>query len=192
MDLWLEGNFDALVREYRAIQSKLLSYSNNFSSSDLAKKFANLVLEGKINAAMRLLDTKNSSGLLSLSDNVVDELKMNHPPAAPADPSTLMAGEIPFIDPVMFENIDEKIITKAALHIKGAAGVSGMNADGWRRILVSKNFGNTDEELKLALAKFTRILCTRDIKKGSIEAFVSCRLVPLDKNPGVRPIGIEK
>ena len=75
----------------------------------------------------------------------------------------------------MFENIDETIITKAALHTKGAAGPSGMNAGGWRRILVSKNFGNTGEELKTALAKFTRILCTRDINKGSIEAFVSCR-----------------
>eukprot|EP00795_Rhopilema_esculentum_P006619 gene6619-biopygen8122 len=139
---------------------------------------------------MRLLDANNASGLLSLSDKVIDELKMKNPPSAPADPSTLMAGEIPFIDPVMFENIDETIITKAALHTKGAAGPSGMNANGWRRILVSKSFGKTGEELKTALAKFTRILCTRDINKGSIEAFVSCRLVPLDKNPGARPIGI--
>ena len=37
---------------------------------------------------------------------------------------------------------------------------------------------------------FAQHLCTRDINKGSVEAFVSCRLVPLDKNPGVRPIGI--
>ena len=92
MDLWLEGNFDALVRECRTIQSKLPSYSNNFPSGDLSKKFANLVLEGKINAAMRLLDTNYSSGLLSLSDKVIDELKMKHRPSAQADPSTLMAG----------------------------------------------------------------------------------------------------
>ena len=80
MDLWLEGNLDALVRECRKIQSKLPSNSNNFFSGDLAKKFANLVLEVKINAAMRLLDTNYSSGLLSLSDKVIDELKMKHRP----------------------------------------------------------------------------------------------------------------
>ena len=61
--------------------------------------------------------------------------------SAPVNNSVLMKGEIPFIDPVMFENIvlfeniDETTISKAALSTKGAAGPSGVNADGWRRIL---------------------------------------------------------
>eukprot|EP00794_Sanderia_malayensis_P002931 gene2931-3387_t len=67
MDLWSEGNFDALVRKCRTIQSRLPSNNINLSSGDLAKKFANLVLEGKINAAMRLLDANNASGLQNLS-----------------------------------------------------------------------------------------------------------------------------
>ena len=41
---------------------------------------------------------------------------------------------------------------------------------------MAENFGNTGEELKTALAKFTRILCTRDISKGSIEAFFPAAL----------------
>ncbi len=190
MDLWTEGHFDALVRECRTIQSKLPSYRNKLSSDDLAKKFSNLIFEGKINAAMRLLDKNNINGLLNLCDKVLDELRMKHPPSAPADPSILMAGEIPFIDPVVFENIGESITAIAALHTKGAAGPSGMNANGWRRILVSKNIGIVRNELKFTLAKFTRILCTREVSKISIEAYVACRLVPLDKNPGVPPNGV--
>ena len=40
--------------------------------------------------------------------------------------------------------MDEQAV-QAALHTKGAAGPSGLNADGWRRILVSRNYGNDVE-----------------------------------------------
>ena len=49
-----------------------------------------------------------------------------------------MNGEIPFSDPIIFKSIDEATIAAAALRAKGAAEPSGMNADGWRRLLVSK------------------------------------------------------
>ena len=71
-----------------------------------------------------------------------------------------------------------------------------MDADGWRRILISKNYGSTGKDLRTEIAKMTRKLCTSEVTtteqgKASIEAYVSCRLVPLEKQPsGVRPIGI--
>ena len=40
----------------------------------------------------------------------------------------------------MFQNITESTILSAALKTKGSSGPSGIDADGWRRILVSKNF----------------------------------------------------
>ena len=35
-----------------------------------------------------------------------------------------------------------------------------------------------------------RRLCTSSVRPESVSALVACRLIPLNKNPGVRPIGI--
>ena len=61
-----------------------------------------------------------------------------------------------------------------------------------------KEFQAENEELRNQLAICTRKLATEkcdiiikdDHPTSSIEAYLACRLVPLDKRPGVRPIGI--
>ena len=60
---------------------------------------------------------------------------------------------IPFVDPIIFYTINEETILKAALRTKGAAGPSVLDADGWRRILVSKNFGKHGINLRSSIAK---------------------------------------
>lgn len=40
--------------------------------------FSKLMLKGKVNAAMRLLNETNSGGVLSLSDVVLEELARKH------------------------------------------------------------------------------------------------------------------
>ena len=60
---------------------------------------------------------------------------------------------------------------------------------------MSKNFGNAGTDLRSSIAEMARNLCIRETKPvpghhTSIEAYISCRLIPLDKSPGVRPIGI--
>ena len=46
-------------------------------------------------------------------------------------------------------------------------------------------------DLSKSIARFARILCTEELEDPhSIAALMSCRLIPLDKNPGLRPIGI--
>ena len=104
-----------------------------------------------------------------------------------------MTGEIPYFDPLIFSNIDESSITKAALKTRGSAGPSGLDADGWRRILISKNFGKTGNDFRTAVAKMTRTLCTQIINNetNTLEAYIACRLIPLENQPsGIRPIGI--
>ena len=72
-----------------------------------------------------------------------------------------------------------------------------MDADGWRRILISKNYGKTGKDLRKSLATMTQNLCSREVqtfedtKQSSLEAYTANRLIPLEKSPsGVRPIGI--
>jgi hypothetical protein len=67
-----------------------------------------------------------------------------------------MDGPLPFVDPVMFQNITESTIMKSALRTRGSSGQSGLDADGWRRILVSKNFGNVGKDLRCALSGFAQ------------------------------------
>ena len=66
----------------------------------------------------------------------------------------------------------------------------GMDAELYLRILCSKNFGKTSKELREEIALMTSILLTLHFHPSTLEAFVACPLIPLDKDPGIRPIGI--
>ena len=131
-----------------------------------------------------------------INDSSYEAIKSKHPPPADLNEKVMIKSEVPFADPILFENIDDETILKAALRTKGAAGPSGLDADGWRRILVSKNYGKRGNDLRSSIVIMTRKLCCERIdidsntNSTSIEAYIACRLIPLDKNPGVRPIGI--
>ena len=63
-----------------------------------------------------------------------------------------------------------------------------MNADNWRRICTT--FKCHSDELCGALADLGRRLCCEVIDPAAISALAACRLIPRDKNQGVRPIRI--
>ena len=197
LELWENGRFDDLMQEARSIQKQLKNSTKRQNNTEtLSKNFARLMLQGKVHAALRLLDNETAKQVINLTDQTVNELKELHPDSHPAREDLLMTGEVPYFDPIRFHNIDESSIAKAALRTKGAAGPSGMDADGWRRILVSKNYGSVGKDLRTEIAKMTQNLCTREsiiteTGNSNIEAYTSCRLIPLEKQPsGLRPIGI--
>lgn len=80
---------------------------------------------------------------LSLSDEVLEDLKKKHPPPEPIEENSLLEGPVEQILPCYFDTIDEQTVLKAALNTKGSAGPSGMDADLYRRLLCSKNFQAT-------------------------------------------------
>ena len=107
----------------------------------------------------------------------------------------MLQGEIPFVDTALFANIDEATISKAAMKTNDASGPSGLDALGWRHILVSRNYGDAERDLRTSIALMERNLATQmvDVKPNEttcLEAYLSCRLIQLYNNPGVRPIGI--
>ena len=94
------------------------------------------------------------------------------------------------IHPIKFESIDIEKIQKAAVKTQGGSGPSGMDADSWKQILTSKQFGKSSIDLCKAFAEVIKKICSIENQSASLEAFLACRLIPLDKNPGLRPIGI--
>ena len=66
-----------------------------------------------------------------------------------------------------------------------------VHLDDWRRMLGSNIFGQHGSDLRKSLARMTQILCGKEIKDfHSLDALLACQLIPLDKSPGICPIGI--
>ena len=190
---WENGQFDVLMSECRALQKNLKNTSRSPNSDYVAKTFAKHILKGNVNAALRLLDKSESSGVLPLTQKVLDDLKVKHPPACAADPAVLIEGDEPFVDPAQFNNIDESAISRAAKRTRGSAGPSGADANQWRRILISQNYSSDGKDLRVAIANVAKKLCLTEIatQNGQLDAYLSCRLIPLAKDgDGVRPIGV--
>jgi hypothetical protein len=110
---WEAGDFDGLLCETRTFQGKLPTNSKPLNDERSAKTFSKLMFEGKVNAAMKLLD-QHDTGVVTLSQSTINELKRKHPNANDADPSILMDGPLPFVDPVMFQNITKSTIMKSS------------------------------------------------------------------------------
>ena len=71
----------------------------------------------------------------------------------------------------------------------GSAGpLGGLDADDWRRLFSA--FGQTSTNLCKLVAKFAKRLATSIIPPDDLIAYNGCRLVALEKCPGVRPIDI--
>jgi len=113
-----------------------------------------------------------------------------HPSPTKAEEVILLPDTTEYVHPIKFEGIDEECIRKATIKTRGGSGPSGMDADGWRRIILSNCFGESSNEFCKALATATKKLCTSKDISSTLEPLVACRLIPLDKNPGLRPIGI--
>ena len=73
---------------------------------------------------------------------------------------------------------------------RGGSGPSGLDADGWWRTLISQNFGKSNGDLRKAIARCIKKLCIERCNNQEVSALMASRLLPLDKNPGLRPIGL--
>jgi len=80
---------------------------------------------------------------------------------------------------VIFNALNGVTIRRAALHIKGATGLSGVDAFCWRRLCTSIHLASDDLGSLVA-----RCLCV-DVHLGGISAYVTCRLIALNGCPGV-------
>ena len=119
------------------------------------------------------------------------QLKEKHHEAQGARLGSLLFGPVEEIPDTMFSEIDGEMVRKAAFRTKGSGGPSGVDGNGFRRMLACKSFKKSGTDLCNAVAAMARRLCTEHVDPISIEALLSNRLIPLDKGEGaVRPIGM--
>ena len=90
---------------------------------------------------------------------------------------------------IKYESANPDAVHKAALKTRGDSGPSGMDADGWKRILTSKQFAESFADLCTTIANMMKLCIEKDLA-NTLEVLLSCRLIPLDKNPGLRSIGV--
>ena len=205
--LWTEGNIEKLMMEEKCIQKYLITSGKAETEFEkTARGFNRLMLQGKERQAVRLISNANRGGLLNIdslipvgeNENGDTEWKTTrevllekHPHGCAPAAETLLTvsdNEDMHHDPIIFERITGEAIKIAANNTQGAAGPSGVDAYAWRRFCSS--FKSASADLCNALAGVARRLCTSRVDPEGLPGFVACRLVPLDKDPGVRPIGI--
>jgi len=190
--LWENGDLQELISEGTAIQDRLTSMIQPNDIAKISKKFKDLMQKGNVNGALKLLSNNMNNGVLPLNDETLNQLKMKHPDSQEVSNDVLLNGPIKDVHPIVYESIDEEKVLKAAMTTRGGSGPSGLDAEGWRRILTSNSFGTSSSDLRKAIAEFIKKLCIKKIPidDTSLESFVACRLIPLNKNPGLRPIGV--
>ena len=146
--------------------------------------FAKLVLEGQINSTLQYLSEQDSGGILPPTDDVMIQLQDKHPSAQKAQLGSLVFGQIEDILHVIYHQINGKMIKETALKTKGSGGPSGIDANGFRRMLASKSFKKSSASLCDAIAMLAKRLCTELVHPATIELILARRLIPLDKSNG--------
>ena len=132
LNLWKKGEISDLLRECRDIQKKVQS-SKRRSSEDSARIFSKLMMQGKINAALKFLSSDADNGVLELTDETMNSLAEKHPEPSSITEDALLHGPIDKTLTSHFYSIDEEMIAKAARLTKGAGEPSQLDAYQYRQ-----------------------------------------------------------
>ena len=95
-------------------------------------------------------------------------MKQEHLHGKDADPEVLLPDIPEEIHPIKLHSINAESVKKVILKTKGAAGPSGLDADCWKRIVTSKQFGNSSNDLFIKFAKVIKKLCTAEDLPSSL------------------------
>ena len=190
---WKEGKLVEIMSEAETIQKRLMKLKGKAGKEDKKlRSFANLMMEGKVKRALKLVDSDNGiTGVHEMTDDVRNSLQAKHPDARDADTGILINGEVPHVEAVIFEEINAQSIQAAAKSTQGSGGPTKVDADIWKHILCSKVFGKLSDELAEQTALLARRLCTDEIPHEHTSFYYDGRLVALKKQDnGIRPVGV--
>ena len=195
LQLWMNGEFEWLVHD-TVTEMKTIRYnqSHHQTQEQVAKVYSRLLLQGKVRAAVRWLTERANGGLLMPDD--MDEQKHQpvhrtlcdlHPEARSIVKSDLevRVGRTPVMPHLEIERL---VVEKISHRLSGSAGLGGTDSNSLQRMM--SNFGQTSRALQTQFALMTSWLANTTAPWAAYRGLVAGRLVAVDKQPGVRPVGI--
>ena len=68
----------------------------------------------------------------------------------------------------------------------------GLDADAWRRMLTSREFGTSSTDLHKTFAQLLKKCCIEELESTTLleASLIACRLIPFNKKPGLQPVGV--
>ena len=99
LQLWKDCNIKDLLLESITINNQKSSNAGTINEVDLSRRFSKLMMEGKINPALRLLEQGAFSKILPLTDETMECLCQKHQNASPIYEDKLLQGPIKYIRP---------------------------------------------------------------------------------------------
>jgi hypothetical protein len=198
MDLWERGFYATLVDDTEAEVNNKPVARRLPDDETKARAFNARVCSGRIRAAVRTITRREGGGVLEpdakctkTGKPVIDVLRSKHPamrePKAEDigtrvfEPYDALPQQIPL-------DITIDVVEAVASKISGAAGPGGTDAVALQSWLL--RFGAESERLRAEMADLTLWLSNSHPPYAAYRALMACRLVALDKQPGVRPVGI--
>ena len=161
-----------------------------------ARAYNSKVNEGRLSAAVRNLTDRNKGGLLHPSavdeisgELVIDVLDKKHPQASvPADDEFNAYPDDAVDDDPFPLAFYEEDVQNAASHLSGGPGPGGLDGPSLKDWLLRR--GTRSARLRETMAIIVEKLANGSPEYAMFRAANITRLVALDKEPGVRPVGI--
>ena len=75
----------------------------------LNRRFTALIHKGEVHSDISLITELGRGGVLELIPEVQVALRAKHPPAEPANPDVLLQGEVPTVNPILFESLTSDV-----------------------------------------------------------------------------------
>ena len=200
LDLWDEGHYSALVADCveEALRNSGSGKSAGFDAK--ARRYNNLVVEGKLRQAVRGVTDRNGGGILLPEDHCTKETSKTVREVLESKHPHLRIPDVQDPDCACFEEyadgapeaipVDSSAdgVASVAPKLHGGAGPSSVDAMALRCWLV--RFGRSSSELREEMAQWVDWLANYDPPWAAYRAMMARRLVALDKRPGTRPVGI--
>jgi hypothetical protein len=199
MDLWQKGMTAELVQDTVATAMRMTGGSKPpDDDAGIARKYHSMVVAGKLRSAVRQLTNRDGGGVLQFDGadtksgrRVIDVLRDKHP--------DLKIPDLEMEEWASFEEYEEcrtstpvdctaEIVEEVAGKLNGGAGPGSVDAVMMKKWLL--RYGRASQELREELAAWVEWLGNEGPPWAAYRAMKSCRLVALDKCPGVRPVGI--